>query len=179
MMTDAAPGVMGGATQVAHAGFWYRAAAAVIDGALLAGVGLLIASCVRMLAPDDLQALANIGPVSIVLAWAYFALLESSPAQGTAGKMALGLRVCDVHGDPITFWRASLRHVLKGLSTLLLFSGWLLPMFTPRKQALHDLLAGTVVLRAVPSALPAPMAAPGDHWDGMRWVPSTPPLEKS
>jgi hypothetical protein len=56
-----------------------------------------------------------------------------------------------------------------------------MPVFTPRKQALHDLLAGTLVLRKAHLIVLAPEAPtePGDYWDGRRWVASvTPPLEK-
>jgi len=49
------------------------------------------------------------------------------------------------------------------------------------EQALHDLLAGTLVLRRVNYFVIGPQAPtePGDHWDGTRWVASVPPLEKS
>ena len=105
-------------TEVAYAGFWRRFAAYWIDFAVLLGVQLVIASGVFIFAPDDLRTVANIAPVSSVIGWAYFALLESSPARGTLGKLALHLVVGDVHGDPITFRRASARYWLKVLSTL-------------------------------------------------------------
>jgi len=86
-----------------------------------------------------------------------------------------------VHGDPISFQRAALRHLAKFLSSLLLGTGWLLAAFTPRKQALHDLLAGTLVLRkvqlvAIGTEIPS---EPGEHWDGSHWVASVPPQEKA
>ena len=102
-------------------------------------------------------------------------------AQGTLGKISLSLRVTDTHGDPITFRRATFRHLFKILSTLFVFVGWLMAAFTPRKQALHDLLAGTLVLREVRYLVIGPEAPsePGEHWDGAHWVASAPPLEKS
>jgi len=51
--------------------------------------------------------------------------------------------------------------------------GWLMAAFTPRKQALHDVMAGTLVLRKVRTLAgsPSPAAeAPGEYWDGIRWV---------
>ena len=166
---------------VSLAGFWIRAAAYVIDCALLGGAALVVASSVRALAPNDFQALANVVPVTAAIAWAYFALLESSPVQGTIGKLAVGLIVCDVHGDPITFRRAAVRHAMKAASSLILGAGWLMAAFTPRKQALHDLVAGTVVLRKVVHVVPVPAlpSEPGEHWDGIRWVAVAPPLERS
>ena len=168
-------------TGVAYAGFWRRFLAYLIDGTLIAGVNLALYSTVHLLAPDNLDALANIAPVAVAISWAYFAVLESSPASGTLGKVALGMYVADVHGDPISFGRAVFRNGLKSVSWLLLGAGWILAAFTPRKQALHDVMAGTLVLRKVHYFVFGPEAPtePGDHWDGKRWVASLPPLEKS
>ena len=168
-------------TEILLAGFWRRAGAWAIDSALLAGVAAFVASAVSALLHNDFQALANVIPVTSALAWAYFAVLESSPAQGTLGKLALSLYVADTRGDPITFRRASFRHLFKTISTLVLLAGWAMAAFTPRKQALHDVLAGTLVLRRVHYLVigrEAP-AGPGDHWDGAHWVASVPPLENS
>lgn len=168
-------------TAIAYAGFWRRLGAYVVDAALLGGIEMVLASSIRVLQPDNFQALANVAPVSGALWWAYFAILESSPAQGTLGKLALGLQVTDLHGDPISFGRAVLRNALKFLSSLLLGTGWLLAAFTPRKQGLHDLLAGTLVLRKVHFLVEGPEAPsePGDYWDGSHWVASVPPQEKA
>ena len=168
-------------SDVAYAGFWRRFLAYLIDATFLFGVGSLIALGVLMVAPYDLRSLLNIAPVSALVGWAYFALMESSPARGTLGKMALNLYVGDLHGDPISFRRALARYLLKFLSSLLLGLGYVAAAFSPRKQALHDLLAGTLVLRKVRYFAIGPEAPnePGDHWDGARWVASVPPMENS
>src|SRR6266571_4914074 len=168
-------------TDVAFAGFWRRLLAYLIDAAVLFGVELAIFGAVHVLAPDNLDALANIAPVCSAIGWAYYVLLESSPARGTLGKLALGLYVADVHGDPVSFWRAVARNALKFFSNLLLGLGWLMAAFTPRKQALHDMLAGTLVLRSLNYFVIGRErpTEPGDHWDGTHWVASVPPLEGS
>ena len=84
----------------AYAGFWRRVAAYLIDSLLLGVVQALIALTVYAIAPDDLRAQANFAPVVILVGWAYFALMESSPAQATVGKLALGIYVTDRHGIP-------------------------------------------------------------------------------
>jgi uncharacterized RDD family membrane protein YckC len=167
-------------TSVAYAGFWRRVLAYLIDIAVLGTVQGTLAAGVLLVAPDDLRAAANVAPVAAAIAWAYFALLESSPARGTLGKIALNLFVGDRHGDPITFWRASARYWLKILSTLLCMLGWFLAAFTPRKQALHDLLSGTLVLRRINYLVTGPEAPtePGEYWDGSRWVGVVAPMEK-
>ena len=156
-----------------YAGFWRRLAAYLIDGLLLGAVQGTITILVQVIAPDDLRAQLNVLPVSILLAWAYFSILESSPAQATVGKMAIGIYVTDRDGDPIDFRRASIRYLAKLLSTLALMLGWLMAAFTPGKRALHDYVAGTLVLRRATVQLPLSLAdeamALGEHWDGSRW----------
>jgi uncharacterized RDD family membrane protein YckC len=166
-------------TEIAYAGFWRRLLAYLIDGVVLGGVGGGLVAAVLLVDPGDYKALLNSVLVLAALGWAYHAVLESSPARGTLGKIALELFVGDVHGDPITFWRASVRYWLKSLSSLFLMLGWLMAAFTPRKQALHDLLAGTLVLRRVKLLVigQEPPTEPGDYWDGTRWVATiTPPV---
>jgi uncharacterized RDD family membrane protein YckC len=172
-MTQAWPaGVPGSrAIRVVYAGFWRRFAAYLIDGLLLAAVQSVLAAGVLVMAPRDRYAVANLAPVSAAIAWAYFALFESSPMRATVGKYALGLYVSDKHGDPITFRRATARYLLKILSTLTLMVGWFMAAFTPRKQALHDVLAGTLVLRNANVLVPAAtVAGLDDYWDGSRWL---------
>lgn len=162
-----------------YAGFWKRLAAYLIDFMLIYIVEGVLAIGVVMMSPREisivgiLYGVMNFELVSIALAWAYFALFESSPMQGTVGKYALGIYVTDRHGDPIGFWRATARYWLKVLSNLTLMVGWIMAAFTPRKQALHDLLAGTLVFsreeRLVPTSDPADINL-DEYWDGKRWV---------
>jgi uncharacterized RDD family membrane protein YckC len=85
--------------------------------------------------------------LTILLAWLYFALQESSTAQGTLGKRLFHLRVTDTDGERISFARASGRYFAKILSTVILLIGFLMAGWTRRKQGLHDLLASTLVVR--------------------------------
>jgi uncharacterized RDD family membrane protein YckC len=98
-----------------------------------------------------MMAIISASIASIVMsglcAWLYFALLESSKLQGTLGKAALNIRVTDLDGRRISFGRATGRHFGKWLSGLTLLIGYLIQPFTRRRQALHDLLAGTLVVR--------------------------------
>jgi uncharacterized RDD family membrane protein YckC len=85
--------------------------------------------------------------IRMVLNWLYYALLESSTWQATLGKKALGLEVTDVEGRRISFGRASGRFFAKIISALILFIGFIMAGFTEKKQALHDIIAGTLVIR--------------------------------
>ena len=95
--------------------------------------------------------------LTALLALAWFAGFEASPRQATPGKRALGLRVVDARGGRIGLARAALRHLAGTLSWLSLNLGHLLAAVPPRRQALHDRLAGTRVLQdpAAPARLPA------------------------
>lgn len=103
------------------------------------------------LPPEALAAFLGATLTVVVLgllgSWFYYAFLQSSSRQATLGQMALGLRVTDVEGRRISFARASGRHFATVLTGLTLGIGYLMMLFTTRKQTLHDLVAGTVVVR--------------------------------
>jgi uncharacterized RDD family membrane protein YckC len=83
----------------------------------------------------------------MVLTWFYFAKLESGPHQATYGKRALGLKVTNLSGEPIGFGQASGRFFGKIVSGMTFYIGFIMAGFTQRKQALHDLIAGTLVVK--------------------------------
>lgn len=88
-----------------------------------------------------------IAAFSIMAGWLYAAGMESSSYQATLGKMALGLKVTDLRCNRISFARATGRHFAKWLSALILMIGFIMVAFTERKQGLHDMLAGTLVVK--------------------------------
>ena len=148
------------AATVEYAGFWNRAAAWLIDGVITVVGGLLIAAPIfaflllAILGQGSdgadtmfpvLQVINNL--ISVVAGWLYFALMESSRYQGTVGKLAVQIKVTDLEGNPLTFRRATGRYFGKFLSGLLLGIGYLMAAFTDKKQALHDMLAGCLVVR--------------------------------
>lgn len=95
--------------------------------------------------------------INLAVAWLYRALMESSSQQATLGKMAIGIKVTDIDGRRIGFWRATGRHFAQFLSSITLGIGFIMAGFTKRRQALHDKLAGTLVVRK--SASPEMLAA--------------------
>jgi uncharacterized RDD family membrane protein YckC len=85
--------------------------------------------------------------VWVVFGWLYSALLESSRAQATLGKMVLHLQVADGSGQRISFARATLRFWIKAIFSLLTLGiAFLVAVFTERHQALYDIVAGTIVM---------------------------------
>lgn len=85
-----------------------------------------------------------IGP-GILAVWFYFAGMESSRYSATLGKVIFGICVADRYGRRLSLRKATVRNVAKLLGAPLLVS-FLIAAFTPRKQALHDVIAGTLVL---------------------------------
>jgi uncharacterized RDD family membrane protein YckC len=137
-----------------YAGFWLRFWAFLIDAALLALLPVLVAVIIAPLFFTGVMALAFIGiwifivPVVLGEGWLYFALMESSAYQATIGKQALKLKVTGLNGERITFGRASIRYFAKILSHLILNIGFIMAAFTEKKQALHDIIAACLVIRA-------------------------------
>ncbi len=170
-----------------HAGFWKRVAAYIIDSIVLWIPNVLIGKLMGATAAeqalmqsvqgtsDTTAALAAYGAfysamlpailVQLVLAWLYFALCESSSWQATLGKLAIGIRVVDLDGNRISFLRATGRHFAKLLSGMILLIGYLMVAFTQRKQGLHDIIAGTLVLNGRASEFGASKPAPSDSQD--------------
>ena len=145
-------------TGVGYGGFWIRVVAAIIDAIILRVVvapvgmifgGLGIAGMMSGIPHTGLKLLG--GGVTFILlvfgSWLYEALMESSSYQATLGKMIFGMKVTDLHGNRISFERATGRHFAKWLSAMILGIGYIMVGFTERKQGLHDLLAGTLVRR--------------------------------
>jgi uncharacterized RDD family membrane protein YckC len=143
-----------------YAGFWQRVAAVLIDGLLL---GVVTAPITLAVAGDDYfsPAASGANTITTVIGWLYYALMESSTKQATLGKMALGIVVTDMEGRRIGFGKATGRYFAKILSALILGIGFLMVAFTEKKQGLHDILAGTLVIRGQPSpAAPIPPPPP-------------------
>ena len=96
-------------------------------------------------------------PFTVMISlWLYFALTESSEMQATPGKRCCKIIVTDLHGNRVSFGRASGRYFAKIVSVLTLGIGFLMAGLTQRKQALHDLIADCLVLRRRPEILRLP-----------------------
>ena len=86
------------------------------------------------------------GWMFVVIYVLYFAVFEGSWRQATPGKMLMGIFVTGLNGKRISYRRALARSLGRILSMIICFIGFLVALFTARSQALHDLLADTLVL---------------------------------
>jgi serine/threonine protein kinase len=85
--------------------------------------------------------------LGLFIKWLYFILLESSPLKATFGKLIMGLVVCDRNGQRISIGMANKRYWAKLLSTMTLYIGFMLSGWTKKKRALHDMIAGTLIMK--------------------------------
>src|SRR5215831_15914428 len=139
------------ADEATYGGFWLRAGALVIDSivtfALAWAAGLVIGFGLALAGVRE----GAMGLVGIAAAFFYFSLMEVSECGATLGKRVFRLRVVSVAElDRISFGRAAGRYFARFISMLVLYIGYLMQPFTRRKQALHDIIAGTVVVLVAP-----------------------------
>jgi len=155
------------AASVAHveyAGFWRRFLAYMVDRLILGiplGIIVLIFVVPSIVALVHKSGDSDIGPfvvLSFIAGWVwlivlylaayilYFAWFESSRHQATPGKMLLGIVVTDLEGRPVSFLRSLGRNAGKLISHLAFHIGFIMAGLTPRKQALHDMLADCLVV---------------------------------
>ncbi len=109
--------------------------------------GAMPADSVQLTHMWQLQTLGWPGLIGLLLPIAYFTLLESSPLQASLGKYLCRLRVTRLDGSRISLPRALGRYLGKFVSALILGVGFLMIAWTLRKQGLHDIMAGTLVVR--------------------------------
>lgn len=133
---------MKGGETVEYAGFWRRFLAAIIDGIITGAAGGILGFILGSF--NGGEGIANF--LGFILGWLYFALMESSEYQGTLGKMAIGMKVTDLGGNRISFGRATGRYFGKIVSAFILLIGFIMAGVTEKKQALHDMMAGCLVV---------------------------------
>jgi uncharacterized RDD family membrane protein YckC len=154
-----------------YAGFWLRVAAAFIDGIVIS-IPIVPFFLITMLplfshmqnpqALQDPNLMVQLMLPKIILllfviavvSWLYWAYLESSSWQATCGKKLLGLYVTDLDGNRCTFGRTSARFAAGRLISSIPYIGGmyffvdcLCVAFTLRKQAIHDMISGCLVMR--------------------------------
>ncbi len=151
-----------------YAGFWLRFVAYLIDYLILQFAGFIVSlpfiggivlSAVGLenrTGNDEMMFFGIAGilgmvfllvTINLLLGWLYYAFMQSSKTQATLGKMALNLLVTDLEGNRISFGKATARYFSKFISNMTLYIGYILAGLTEKKQALHDMIAGTLVIK--------------------------------
>jgi uncharacterized RDD family membrane protein YckC len=146
--------------RVQYAGFWERFFATLIDGVVLCPAVAIVSyiSCNVFISPEwagslELAAVFILPAVllsyviasTVVVSWLYYALLESSNLGATLGKGVMGIKVTDLNGEKISFVRATGRFLGKTFFCLV-FIIFIMPIFSSKKQGLHDTITGCLVV---------------------------------
>jgi uncharacterized RDD family membrane protein YckC len=145
--------------EVVYAGFWKRAAAVFIDSLLVTLAFYAVAVVLAIAGVVSLSSLAGEGGGMAAAMWmgglylaypilsaTYYVGMETSGAQATLGKMAVGIKVTDTEGRPLTRGRALARWASHLICYLTIYIGYIVAAFTERKQGLHEMVAGTLVV---------------------------------
>jgi uncharacterized RDD family membrane protein YckC len=139
--------------------FWARFLAYCIDsivlalGSVIVGfIGAFFIGFVLALMGMEVEEMENffVGVyyiLAIVLSWLYFTVMQSSKLQATVGKKVCNLVVTDLMGNRISFGKANVRFWSKLISGAIFGIGYLMAAFTEKHQALHDMVAGTLVVK--------------------------------
>jgi len=153
-----------------YAGFWLRFVAYLIDSVIiyivqsfvfvpvLGLMGISFASKMdNMENMSDAEKMGMIGSMvaiggatallMTVIALLYWCLMESSKYQATVGKLTLGLKVTDLDGNSLDFVKSLIRNICKVISGMIMCIGYIMAGFTEKKQGLHDIIAGTLVVK--------------------------------
>ena len=130
--------------------FDQRLLASALDWFFVSGVCILIAFFITSLVEDQITRLSIAFGLFVVIPlvkFLYHIIMECSPKQGTFGKQILKIKVCDMQGERISFVRSMGRNFAKIFSVMTLFIGYLFSFFNKQQQCLHDMIAGTLVMK--------------------------------
>lgn len=152
-----------------YVSFWTRLGARIIDFffVLFVFVPVLVGVTAGIAAATGADPLI----AAIIAVWldiglwelAYY-LVGASHGQ-TIGKRVLGIKVCrEDNGGRLGFWKALGRMFASILSSLVLYIGWLAPLWTPKRQTWHDSMTHTVVIRDRQARLATPAVVWGLVW---------------
>jgi uncharacterized RDD family membrane protein YckC len=143
-------------TNANAANFWWRLLAYIIDYVVIV---LVVAALAVFLGFFEAYTGANTDSlfddrndfafkfVLVISFMLYHAIFEATRAQGSIGKIICQLKVVDIDGRRISFFRALGRNLAKILSSILCGIGYLLIFWNDRHQGLHDQMAKTYVIR--------------------------------
>lgn len=143
------------AAQIKYAGFWIRWVANIIDGFIL-GIPLAViiiffiffalTKSTRSGYEDTTGINLIVRLVGFVVSWLYFILMTKKYG-ATLGKRILGLVVISDKSENLSWGQVILRETIgKIVSAVILYIGYIMAGFTQKKQALHDMIASTVVV---------------------------------
>lgn len=138
--------------QVVYAGFWRRFAAGFIDILILELAAFIITPFFGTLSASTTSIGFNLSGTPAVIVYGLFLLYEIffvGKFGQTLGKMALKIKIVNIGTNKAPgYTKAFLREVVgKCISTLVIGLGYFWVIWDENKQAWHDKIAETVVIK--------------------------------
>ncbi|WP_144510922.1 RDD family protein [Bacillus sp. FJAT-22090] len=131
------------------AGFWIRFWAYTADILILSSIGMLLIKPIFRLFSLEINNPVWHAPFTLITAtifYAYFVLMTKFCNQ-TVGKMIFGIRVVSKYGGKLKWSTVLFREWIGRLiSVIPLNIPYIVVAFTPKKQAIHDFIADTLVV---------------------------------
>ncbi len=132
------------------AGFDQRLMASALDWFFVSGVCILIAfMAVLFISEKEARIAVAFSLLAIIpiVKLIYHIIMECTAKRATYGKQILRIKVCDMQGNQISFGRSLWRNIAKIFPVMTFFVGYLFSFFNKQQQCLHDMLAGTLVMK--------------------------------
>lgn len=128
-----------------YASLGARFLAAIIDFIILFIVQIVIGFIFGLLLGENAQTVGSAASFGVSL---YYWVFYQATTGQTLGKKVMGIQVLTLSGQRPSYMTFILREILgKFISTLILFIGYLFPLWDAKKQALHDKIASTIVVK--------------------------------
>ena len=131
-------------------GFWIRLVALFVDNIVTAAAISILIAIFTDVSPGAYMQNMDSSNGAEFISWVFnlgYAPVLLGIWATTIGKRAFNMYVLKLDGTPVGFWRALGREFAKILSAIPLFAGFWMVAFREDKRALHDILAGTVVVQ--------------------------------
>ena len=133
--------------EIKYAGFGLRLVALIID-IIFSWIIMIPIVIIIFFSDISIQDLDSVNQIILqIVLWLYYAISESSTWQATLGKKIVGIHVESIDGNRISFSNASGRYFGKIISSIILFIGYFMALWTDKKQTLHDQMANCVVVK--------------------------------
>ncbi|TDM04538.1 RDD family protein [Macrococcus carouselicus] len=135
-----------------HAGFGSRLVAYLVDGIVIGSLKNILLNPLANLFNWDLSQyflapIFSIGNMATALIYFLYFILMTWFFRATLGKMLMGLKVVSTTGAKLTFLQVLTREWFgRYISGFLWSLLYLVVLFNPKKQGIHDMLSDTVVI---------------------------------
>jgi uncharacterized RDD family membrane protein YckC len=131
------------------AGFDQRLLAAALDWFIVIGAFIVLTFIAFVLVDKDTRIMIALSLIGIIPAvkLIYNIVMECSPKQATYGKQMVKIKICDTDGERISPGKSIGRNLAKIFSIATAFLGYFISFFNRKHQCLHDMIAGTFVVK--------------------------------